>query len=650
MKQTFDLSELSWQVAGFVPYEWRLGRCLEISARPAADIAPIPATVPGSVQGALRNAGLLPDWNQGLNARLCDWVENRHWIYETLIPDNWVRPGRPYRLRCQGLDYAGCIMLNGHEVAAFENAHIPLVVDLTPHLAPTGNRLQIVFECPPRWLGQFGYTSRMKDPKPRFNYFWDWTCRLVQIGIWDRVLLESPEPGEISSLNVSAGFDTGRQQGSMRIRGTLSTQPAGSVLVQLTEGNAVLREERFDAATFAARGVAWRRLPVRPWWPNGLGDQPLYTLRVRWLDAADTVLDEQTRGVGFLDCQWRPCEGAVPEADPWICLVNDRPVFLQGVNWTPIRPNFADASEAECRARLVAYRDLGFNLVRVWGGAFLEREYFYRLCDELGLLVWQEFPLSSSGVDNYPPDDPASLLRFEAIARSFLERRHHHVSVIVWCGGNELRADRVHQNTPITLAHPLIRRFQRLVHRLAPGRRFVPSAPTGPRFNADAAEFGKGVHWAVNGPWKAEGRLEEGWSTYWSHDDALFRSEVGAPGPSSADLIRRYAGDAATMPGTLANPLWRRSPWWVEWHQFAAEKGHEPANLEEYVAWGQQRQADALRIAAGACKGRFPRCGGFIVWMGHDCFPCCANTSILDFDGRPKPAALALASVWKDRS
>jgi beta-mannosidase len=138
----------------------------------------------------------------------------------------------------------------------------------------------------------------------------------------------------------------------------------------------------------------------------------------------------------------------------------------------------------------------------------------------------------------------------------------------------------------------------------------------------------------------------EEWARYWQGDDALFRSEAGAPGASAADLIAAYRGDCATTPGTAANPLWRRTSWWIDWPAFVAEQGREPADLEEYVAWSQARQAEALRVAARACKARFPRCGGLLIWMGHDSFPCTINTSIIDFWGRPKPAALALRDIF----
>jgi beta-mannosidase len=156
------------------------------------------------------------------------------------------------------------------------------------------------------------------------------------------------------------------------------------------------------------------------------------------------------------------------------------------------------------------------------------------------------------------------------------------------------------------------------------------------------------LHHDVHGPWALPGGSLESARRYWEQDDALFRSEVGAPGASGKDIIERYSGGIPTMPASADNPLWRRSSWWIEWDEFIAAReadAGEPT-LSEFVDWSATRQADALELAARAVKRRFPRAGGFIVWMGHDCFPCTANTAVLDFNGRMKPAAHALARVF----
>src|SRR5688572_11991181 len=123
MRQRYDLSELDWQLSGWTPHLWRLMQTVEIGALPSAEVMAVPARVPGSVQSALRDAGLLPDWNVPERWRECEWVENRHWIYEAALPDRWLAPGRTHRLHCEGLDYHGWIYLNGREIGTFRGTH-----------------------------------------------------------------------------------------------------------------------------------------------------------------------------------------------------------------------------------------------------------------------------------------------------------------------------------------------------------------------------------------------------------------------------------------------------------------------------------------------------------------------------------------------
>jgi len=655
VKTTHDLSALSWKLAGFTPYGWHLAKFPAIvpspQVGPASPEAPaIPAKVPGSVQAALHEAGIIPDWNEGLNSRHCEWVENRHWVYEAYLPDEWFKEGRSFRLVCQGLDYAGWVALNGKVIGEFRGSLVPHTFDLTAHLASSGNRLQIAFDCPPRWLGQFGYTSRMKEWKPRFNYTWDWVSRLVQIGVWDDIYLEAIDGPTIEDMRCFTEYDMHSHVGSITIRANASSDARGLVRLTLKQGDAILARKNVLLSD-AREGYVWKDLSVKPWHPNGHGDQPLYALVADLIGDDGLLLDSETRRIGFKHVEWRRCEGAPENADPWICVVNGEPVFLQGVNWSPIRPNFADVTEGDYRKRLERYRDMGCTILRVWGGAFLEKRCFYDTCDEMGLMVWQEFPLSSSGVDNWPPEDEQCIADLAEIAESYIRRRQHFVSLLLWCGGNELLGGldggTVGSERSVDTSHPLIGRLERVVKELDPTRRFLPTSPSGPISILREEDIGKGVHWDMHGPWKPEGRLSGSWAKLWKTDDACFHSEIGAPGASPAEIIRRYRGDLPDFPASLENPLWRRNSWWIEWETCVEELGREPENLEEYVAWSQERQRAALAMAARSCKERFPRCGGFIIWHGHDCFPCTANTAVIDFNGDPKPAAEALARVYR---
>jgi beta-mannosidase len=654
MKNKIDLANCEWVLSGYWPESWEWDYSMETGAAILPEIDSIPASVPGSVQLSLQRAELLPDWNFGLNARACEWVENRAWIYRTKLPIERLGKGLKVVACFEGLDGNGVVLANGKRVGTFDNAFVPHRFDLTDEIGnSTELRLEIVFEPPPRWLGQITRTSQIKDWKPRFNYSWDWTSRLVQIGIWDEAFLEVSDGVAMQEIMCLSVYDAISKEGRLELSGNISPS-SGEQHIELTvtdgKGNLLLKSS-YEAEEFA-QGVRLEKLAVEPWWPNGLGAQSLYQVAIERVDKFGKVLETVTRRVGFRSIEWQKCQGAPVEADPWICVVNGTPVFLQGVNWTPLRPNFADCTVQDYLRILDLYRAAGCNILRVWGGAVLEKEAFYQACDERGLMVWQEFPLSSSGIENWPPEDPKSIDQISAIAVSYIKRRRHHASLILWCGGNELQGALDGSKTgigkPVDVTHPLLKRLADTVSKWDPTRRFLPTSASGPRFTAEAGEFGKGLHWDIHGPWKIVGGEMKAHTEYWKNDDSLFRSEAGSPGASSASIILRYAGDAASpFPASLENPLWRRTSWWFDWPQFKNERGRDPATLQDYVDWSQQRQAEGLVIAASASKRRFPECGGFIIWMGHDSFPCTCNTSIIDFEGNPKPALLALKEVFQ---
>ncbi len=651
MKRHNDLSELAWTLEGYTPnlwrFEWQYGPGFGSTER-CVDVRAVPARVPGSVQGALRAAGVLPDWNVGLNARQCEWVEHRHWLYSAPLPDEWVDGDGVLRLECEGLDYAGWVYLNRREVGAFAGTHRPHQFDLTPHLLPSGNILTIVFDLPPRWLGHFGETSKMTEWKTRFNYTWDWCPRLVQTGIWDTITLSCVAGSELLGLRCETDVDLSDNTGVLELSADVTAESGMHICVRLERDGALIREGECSPAAFV-QGIAWTGLPIELWWPNLEGAQPLYTVSCALVDGDGREYDRLTRRVGFKHVEWLPCEGAPAEADPWLCAVNGRPIFLQGVNFAPLSANYADLTREDYAARLRQYRDLGLNLFRINACQFREREWFYDLCDELGLMVWQEFPITSSGLENWPPEDDDSIDAMAEIAAAFIRLRRHHVSLLMWSGSNEqmgdLEGNKRGMGKPCDLSHPMLRRLGEVALALDPRRRYIPTSPLGPRAWFDLADAGKGLHWDVHGG--AAMMLLEDAEPYWANDDALFRAEVYCPGASSVAVIEKYAGDFPTFPATAHNPYWSRlTTWWIDWDRLVAIHGREPVDLAEYVAWSQAKQALMISREMQACKARFPRCGGVLMWSGHDTFPLTVNTSLFDFDGHPKLAAEAVRNVW----
>ena len=654
---TYDASSLDWELWCYRPDAWRMNFNFDNFTGNWSEYKNIPFEVPGSVSTALLNEGIIEDWNIGLNNSSSEWIENRHWLITARIPDEWIPENdNNLILHCDGLDHKGIIKINGQEAGEFENAFTPHSFNLTPFLKESNNTIVFVFLTPPENLAQIGYTSRIKDWKPRFYYGWDWIPRIVQIGIWDNVWLSSAKVDipEMKDIQIIADADKFKDKGILKIKAKFNkTALKGNVKISLSEPDGKKIFEETLQAKDLLQQKSWTGLKIKRWWPNGIGEQYLYDLQLTLSDEGGEQVQSVSRKIGFKNIEWLACEGAVPNADPWICSVNNKPVFLQGVNWTPIRPNFADLKEEDYRKRLTTYKELGLNTIRIWGGGFSEKEWLYDICDELGIFIWQDFPLSSSGIDNYPPEGVAEVYGISEIVKHYIYRLQHHVGILLWCGGNELyeRED----TAPISDKHIMIGAMKDIVNTLDPIRKFVVGSPSGPNIYAGRDNFGSGDNWDTHGPWKIPFTETEKTMAdvkkYWDANDALFISEAGAPGAMSAEMIKKYSGDYNPLPASLENPIWRNVNWWVDWDEYLADHdGQATDSLEEYVEWSQKRQAEGLSIAMKSFKDRFPSCGGFLIWMGHDSFPCMVNTSILDFEGNPKPSAIELSKIWKNNN
>lgn len=655
--KTFDLSKLEWKLWGYRPESWRMNFDFNNFTGNWAEFSDIPAKVPGSVRSALLAEGIIPDWNVGLNTTASEWVENRHWLFVSSIPNNMLpENGEELILHGNGLDYNGILMINDKEAGQFSNTFLPHKFNITPFLKEKDNKISFVFLSPPRYLGQIGFTSKIKDWKPRFNYGWDWMTRIVQIGVWDKVWLSIDKKGQAvmddvqivtdakpnkdsGVLKIKADFNKAARKGKVKV--TLLSKSGKRVFSDIISVKSILEQK------------TWSNLKIKRWWPNGFGEQHIYELNIELLNEKEKSIQTISRNVGFKNIQWLACEDAREDADPWICSVNNTPIFLQGVNWSPIRPNFADLKKEDYIKRLQLYKDLGVNTIRVWGGGFPEFQWLYDLSDEMGLLIWQDFPLSSSGIDNTPPETDKEVFTMSKIVKSYLNRTQHNVSILMWCAGNEIYNK---ENTaPLTDSHKMIAAMKEVVNTMDPLRRFVDGSPSGPSIYAGRDNFGEGVNWETHGPWQlpftADDKSMNAVKDFWNKNDALFISEAGVPGAMSAEMIKKYAGEYNPLPASLENPIWRNVNWWVDWDDYLYDHDGIPTDsLEKYVDWSQGRQSEGLVIALKSRKDRFPKSGGFIIWMGHDSFPCMVNTSIVDFDGNPKPAAFELSKVWKDNS
>ena len=570
-----DLSHSTWQLRGWRPEIWRLNTSMELGESLRAEIPPMPARVPGSAQAALRANGLLPDWNIGLNSLQCEWVENRHWEFFTTLtmPADFQR----VILEAEMLDYSGWILVDGKAAKEFTGTLLHQSLDLTEHLRPgQTHRLAILFATAPDEQGQIGFTSRSRHFKPRFSYSWDWCPRFVPVGIGRSIVLRF-DPPALAVESVQTGVSDDLQAGWLEIRHQASRPSAGMIRMTAPDGKSLTHAVSFP------EGRGSQRIAIEHpalWWPNGQGSQALYQAEVLTEAGEHCWLGE----VGFKKVRWLPCEGAPDTAEPWICEINGRKIFLQGVNWTPAALDYLSESAEDVAKLISLYREMGCNFLRVWGGAYLESTNFYKLADAAGLMVWQEFPLSSSGIENWPPEDPEVIDQLEIIATDFVRHRAHHASVILWCGGNELQSDENSKSgcgRPCDISHPCLRRLGEVVARETPGVRYVPTSSSGPRFSAEEKDFGKGLHHDVHGPWKLPGSMAD-WRRYWKNVDALFYSEVGSPGGGYSKNFRKRTLLRRTWKPTARGAALYRPRRWRSWPN--------PAGI-------------VSRAAAGCCSG-----------------------------------------------
>lgn len=271
------------------------------------------------------------------------------------------------------------------------------------------------------------------------------------------------------------------------------------------------------------------------------------------------------------------------------------------------------------------------NIVRVWGGGVIETETFYRLCDELGLLVWQEFIQSSSGVDNIPSELPHFLTLLRQSAVHALKVKRNHTSLVIWSGGNELMDE---NRKPVTLENKNISMLADLVRTLDPARMFVPTSPSGPEAHISRTP---GMSHDVHGWWQYQGNGRQ--YSYFGDTDSLLHSEFGCDGMSSMQTVARTLSKCPTKPERMKdNDLWRfHGDWWCTYDREETMFGHVE-DIRRYIRLSQWMQAEGLRFILESNQRRKWHNSGSIIWQLSEPWPNLSCTSIVDYYGHEKQA------------
>ena len=614
--------------------------------------AVVGAAVPGCVHTDLLSAGRIPDPYLDDNEALLAWIGLVDWTYRTTF--EWKPDGHErHDLVFDGLDTVATVRVNGRVVLESANQHRSYRVDVRDALIAGANSLEVAFRSPIKYANEQSLELGAR-PRPyplpyeairksASNFGWDWGIATYTSGIWRPVRLESWSVARIVEARVAASptVSGGRVEAEVVIeRATASDDTAFTVTAELAGSRSeVVVPAGSDRATVAVEAAGLER-----WWPVGHGDQPLYDVHLSIREEPPHVrgdLDAVVRRVGFRTVEWNTTPDA--EGTPFTLVVNGRPIFVKGVNWIPddALPVRVDRARYERRLRQAAAANL--NLIRVWGGGIYESDDFYELCDELGLLTWQDFLFACAA---YPEEEPLRS-EIEAEARENIVRLASHPSLVLLTGNNENLWGfedwgwKTYLDGRTWGAYYYHELFPQLVAELAPHVPYSPGSPFSPGGEHPNAEPHGTMHL-----WEQWNRLDYG--TYRDHRPR-FVAEFGWQGPPAWSTLVRSVSDA---------PLTPESPGMIV-HQKAMEGNVKltngllphfrmPADMETWHWAMQLNQANAVRFALEHFRSWAPHTMGAVVWQLNDCWPV-TSWAAVDGDERLKPLWHALKIAFAPR-
>ncbi len=620
----------------------------------------LPAQVPGHVHLDLVQNGVIADPFERMNEIGCQWVDQADWTYKTefdFVPD----PALPKRvLRFDGLDSVATIELNDEEVGAIDNMFVPIEIDVTEKLKEGKNTLSVHFKSAVKLglerqekyfadqgldlekVGRFGDRSFVR--KAQYMYGWDWGPRLVSCGIWKPVSLIE-YAARLTDVHVTQKFN---QDGSV----TLTTTAEFEGDAEFYYVDVLFPDmETLDGPLYDVNGANCIVKEPELWTPLET-DPPLYTVSVNLMRPVGETeegteyehVDQQIVKIGIKSVE------LVREPDEfgesYEFKVNGKPLWVRGANWIPDHSFPSVISKQRYREQIERCKDMGFNMLRVWGGGIYEADAFYEACDEVGILVWQDFPFACG----FYPDDQEFVEPFKKEATANIKRLRNHASLGMWCGNNENQqcfAQRwMGDKTPPRFygEHFYNEVIPTLLAELDPAKPYTPGSAVGakatPLEKVNDGGVGDSHYWDV---WHGRGD----WRFY-TDSTARFSSEFGFCSAAALSTWDKYLGEDD----------WAAHSEAVMWHDKTGkgdEKFHSyvelhypvSESLEDWVYYSQLNQRDALRFGIEHFR-RSEFCKGTLIWQVNDCWPV-SSWAFVDCEGNYKPLAYECRRIYADQ-
>lgn len=605
------------------------------------------ATVPGCVHTDLLANKLIEDPFYRDDEPKLQWIGKTDWEYQTTFdvsPD--VLKREHVELVFEGLDTYATVTLNGAQLLEADNMFRTWRVDAKPLLKPGANTLHILFRSPINEIlpvmAKIGYqlpasndqgekTSPFTRKAP-YQYGWDWGPRFVTSGVWRPVSLEAWDAARVESLRIiqnQLGKDSAQLTAEVEVVSTVAAD-ASVVVENVTDKGASVRQPVKLAAGSNKVAVNFTIRKPRLWWPAGLGDHPLYDIRARLLVGGKDVDDASAR-IGLRTVELRQ----QPDADgkSFTFVVNGVPVFAKGANWIPADSFPTRITRERYRQLVESARDANMNMLRVWGGGIYESDDFYELCDEMGIMLWQEFMFACSMY----PGDQAFLDNVRAEAVDNVKRLRNHPSIVIWCGNNEVETAWDHwgwkQNLPASLWDDYKKIFHGVLPEVVaaydPTRPYWPSSPSSNlEDDPDSQRMGDVHYWAV---WHAAAPFTE-----YEKQHPRFMSEYGFQSFPSIETVNAYtipSDHDIQSPVMLAHQKHPRGNQLIR--EYMLREYPEPKDFESFLYVSQVLQAEGIKVGAEHLRRIMPHNMGSLYWQLDDDWPV-ASWSSIDYYGRWK--------------
>jgi len=598
--------------------KWEVLRVDKKTGQPTGN--PFPGRVPGDILSDLLANGMIEDPYRGRNSDKCKWVNNYDWLYRARF-EGRCPPGERRFLRFMGVDYESWFRLGGRVIGSHEGMFSRAVFEITALLEDL-NELEVLLVGQADSIEEklsFGNPVtrtervRIKKLKAQYSYGWDFAPALKGAGIWDDAFLHATSgPIAIDDLWIAPDVNglvniviylTSRASGSGAIRWRLEpAEENGPAIEGEVETEYVTGPQRFPITVLVEKPALWN-----PW---EMGAPYLYKFSAEAVGDGD-VSDSISDTFGFRSIGYEANPGAPSGCDPWTVVVNGRRMFMRGINWVPLDSLLGRITAERYESALRSIREMGANVIRVWGGGLREKRAFYDLCDKIGLLVWQEFPLACAFFNHYPRSQRFRKTLFNEVG-DIIRQLRNHPCVMLWSSGNEVHLRR--NRAVLDIIH-------RQVESLDGTRRFHPISPS----------RGDAHNWVV---WHGKGNLED-----YLEEKSPVISEFGLQAVPNRETVEWMFGPEGAWPPD--KKTWTHHNIQFDKMNKYASRAPQDGSLSSYIEATQRMQAHVLKTAVERWRRLKFRHSGVGIWQFNEPWPCIC-WSVVDYFGRPKQAYAAL--------